>query len=66
METPVRRGRPKTPAAPVIVKWEYMTLSNERPVNKTDYNTFGSDGWELVAVYVRMDAVYAVFKREVV
>lgn len=68
MEAPVKRGRgrPKTPQPPVFVcKWEYMTLSSERPLNMADYTVFGADGWELVAVYVRMDAVHAVFKREV-
>ena len=69
METPVKRGRgrPKTPAAPPIARmWEYMTLSSERPLSKPDYDVFGLDGWELTSVYVRMDAVHAVFKREVV
>ena len=70
MEAPVAkrgRGRPKTPPAPPIARlWEYMTLSSERPLNTADYNLYGVDGWELVSVYVRMDAVHAVFKREVV
>ena len=47
-------------------QWEYMTLSSEQPLKIADYNIFGADGWELVTVYVRMDAVHAVFKREVV
>ncbi len=58
------RGRPKTP--PIARMWEYMTLSSERPLNTADYNRFGADDWELVSVYVRMDAVHAVFKREVI
>ena len=69
MEAPVKRGRgrPKTPAEPVIARlWEYKTLSSERPLETAGYNVFGHDGWELVSVYVRMDAVHAVFKREVV
>ena len=66
MEAPVKRGRGRPALPKVPRRWEYMTLSNERPVNKVDYNIFGADGWELVSVYVRMDAVYAVFKREVV
>ena len=70
METPVKRGRgrPKTPqalAAKIVSMWEYQTLSSERPLSKSDYDVFGADGWELVSVYVRMDAVHAVFKREV-
>ncbi len=71
MEAPVKRGpgRPKTP--PLIIsknrrQWEYMTLSSERVLSKADYDIYGADGWELVTVYVRMDAVHAVFKREVV
>ena len=47
-------------------RWEHMTLSSERPLSKPDYDVFGADGWELTSVYVRMDAVHAVFKREVV
>ncbi len=72
METPIvkrvrGRGKPKTPPNPVIARmWEYMTLSSERPLSKADYDVFGLDRWELVTVYVRMDAVHAVFKREVV
>ncbi len=69
METPIKRGRPKTPqalAAKIVRIWEYQTLSSERPLSVADYNVFGVDGWELVCVYVRMDAVHAVFKREVV
>ena len=69
MEAPVKRGRgrPKTPQAPPIARlWEYMTLSSEQPLKVSDFNIFGADGWELVGVYVRMDAVHAVFKREVV
>lgn len=46
-------------------RWEYMTLSSERPLTVNDFNQFGADGWELVSIYVRMDAVHAVFKREV-
>jgi len=68
-DTPIKRGRgrPKTPQPPVFVcKWEYITLVNERPLRTADYNEYGVDGWELVSVYVRMDAVHAVFKREVV
>ncbi len=69
MEAPVKRGRgrPKTPQAPPIARlWEYTTLSSERPLMTIEYNLRGADGWELVSVYVRMDAVHAVFKREVV
>ena len=68
MEAPVKRGRgrPKTPQAPIARRWEYQTLSSERPLSVADYNVFGADGWELVCVYVRMDAVHAVFKREVI
>ncbi len=70
MEAPVTRGRgrPKTPpqlANKIRRMWEYQTLSSERPLSVADYNVFGADGWELVGVYVRMDAVHAVFKREV-
>ncbi len=67
-EAPVsKRGRPKTPQPLMVVrKWQYITLSSERPLSMADYNEFGADGWELVSVYVRMDAVYAVFKREMI
>ena len=69
MEAPVKRGRgrPKTPQAPPVARlWEYMTLSDNYAIRQADYNLFGVDGWELVSVYVRMDAVHAVFKREVI
>lgn len=46
-------------------QWKYGTISGERPLTKADLDVFGADGWELVSVYVRMDAVHAVFKREV-
>ena len=59
-----KRGRP--PMTKTRRRWEYTTLSNERPLRTTDYDQYGGDGWELVSVYVRMDAVHAVFKREVV
>ena len=68
METPVKRGRgrPKTPQLPTIARlWEHQTLNSERPLSKADLDIFGVDGWELVSVYVRMDAVHAVFKREI-
>ena len=72
MEAPVKRGRGRPPHItdmPTLQKrwrqWEYQTLSSERPLNTADYNVFGADGWELVSVYVRMDAVHAVFKREI-
>ena len=45
--------------------WEYHTLSSEKPLLSADLNAYGVEGWELVSVYVRFDAVYAVFKREV-
>ena len=67
MEAPIKRGRgrPKTPHAPPVARlWEYMTLSSEQPLKVSDFNIYGVDGWELVSVYVRKDAVYAVFKRE--
>ena len=70
MEAPVvkrGRGRPKTlPNPPIARLWHYITISSERPLSTADYNEYGIDGWELVSVYVRMDAVHAVFKREVV
>ena len=72
METPIvkrvrGRGKPKTPPNPPIARmWEYTTLNSERPLMRIEYNVLGAEGWELVAVYVRMDAVHAVFKREVV
>ena len=67
-DTPVKRGRgrPKTPQAPIVRLWEHMTLSSEQPLKKSDLDAYGADGWELVDVYVRMDAVHAVFKREVI
>jgi len=46
-------------------RWEYTTLSSEQPIRASLYDDYGADGWELVSVYVRMDAVHAVFKREV-
>ena len=63
---PVKRGRGRPPASKPSRRWEYATLASERPLSTADYNEFGTDGWELVCVYVRMDAVHAVFKREVV
>ena len=65
---PKRRGRPpQQPVAPVKArKWEYTTLSAERPLTAAQFDVYGADGWELVNVYVRMDAVHAVFKREVI
>lgn len=45
-------------------RWEYTTLSAERPLTAAQFDDYGADGWELISVYVRMDAVHAVFKRE--
>ena len=69
-DTPVQRGRGR-PAVRVAAlvsrrRWEYTTLSAERPLTAAQFDAYGADGWELVSVYVRMDAVHAVFKREVV
>lgn len=47
-------------------RWEYTTFSSEQPIRSAQIDSYGADGWELVDVYVRMDAVHAVFKREVV
>mgnify|MGYP001568298337 CR=1 FL=1 len=71
MEAPVvKRGRPAKRIAPAAIvarrRWEYTTLSSERSIRAIEYDQYGADGWELVSVYVRMDAVHAVFKREVV
>ena len=66
-ETPVKRGRPKTPQPPVTARmWEYTQIIFPAAARPAELNVFGADGWELVNVYVRMDAVHAVFKREVV
>lgn len=65
MEAPVKRGRGRPPQIKPLRRWEYMTLSNDHPILEADFDIFGGDGWELVSVYVRMDAVHAVFKREV-
>lgn len=46
-------------------RWEYTTLSAERPLTATQFDSYGADGWELIGVYVWKDAVHAVFKREV-
>ena len=65
MEAPVKRGRGRPPQVKPQRIWHYITLSSEQPLNSADYNEYGVDGWELVSVYVRKDAVHAVFKREV-
>lgn len=46
-------------------RFEYTTLSADRPLTAAQLTDYGADGWELVTIYVRMDSVYAVFKREV-
>ncbi len=69
MSEPKRRGRPpSTPPAPKPARrqWEYTTLSGEQPLRASQYDAYGAEGWELVTVYVRIDSVYAVFKREIV
>jgi len=43
-------------------QWEYTVLSDEQPLKSTRLDVYGYEGWELVTVYVRLDAV---FKREV-
>lgn len=45
-------------------RYEYATLSSERPLTTADLDPFGAGGWVLVGIYVRFDAVHAVFKRE--
>ena len=58
-------GTITAPAPKPRRRWEYTTLSAERPLTAKQYEDYGADGWELVSVYVRMDTVHAVFKREV-
>ena len=53
---PVKTTRPR---------YEYTTLSAERPLTAAQFDDYGKDGWRVVGVYVRMDAVHVIFEREV-
>ena len=53
------------PARTLRHTWEYAMLFSERPMTETELNVYGADGWELVSIFVRFDAVHAVFKREI-
>lgn len=46
-------------------RYEYTTLSAERPLTAAQFDDYGADGWRVAGVYVRMDAVHVIFEREV-
>ncbi len=62
------RPRPSAPQpklAPARPRYEYTTLSAERPLTAAQLDSYGVDGWRVAGVYVRMDAVHVIFEREV-
>jgi hypothetical protein len=67
-----RKPQPFTDAPTIRIKappqrprYEYTTLSAERPLTAAQLDSYGVDGWRIVGVYVRMDAVHVIFEREV-
>ena len=45
-------------------QYEYTTLSSEQPIKAAQLDSYGVDGWRVVGVYVRFDAVHVIFERE--
>ena len=52
------------PIPPSRPRYEYTTLSAERPLTAAQLDSYGVDGWRVAGVYVRMDAVHVIFERE--
>ena len=66
---------PKNPVRPPMVyvekklKWEYKqivrNLKKEKPLDETELNTLGEEGWEMSGVAQHSNSIYFYFKRSV-
>ncbi len=56
--------RIKMPPLPTRPRYEYTTLSSEQPIKAAQLDSYGVDGWRVVGMYVRFDAVHVIFERE--
>ena len=64
---------PKKPVRPPMVyvekklKWEYKQLTRnlkkEKPLDETELNTLGAEGWEMSGVAQHPPTIYFYFKR---
>lgn len=51
------------------VKWEYKqiarNLENEKPLDETELNALGENGWEMTGIAQQQPVTYFYFKRQV-
>jgi hypothetical protein len=51
------------------VKWEYKqiirNLENEKPLDETELNALGKDGWEMTGIAQQPPMTYFYFKRQI-
>ena len=66
VQTPKPPLRLSNPIPIVRPRYEYTTLSAERPLTAAQLDSYGVDGWRVAGVYVRFDAVHVIFEREVI
>lgn len=52
-----------------LLKWEYKqvvrNLENEKPLEETELNALGADGWEMAGIAQQPPLTYYYFKRQV-
>ncbi len=63
-DAPVIRIKELPARASLRPRYEYTTLSSEQPIKAAQLDSYGVDGWRVVGVYVRFDAVHVIFERE--
>jgi len=51
------------------LKWEYKQIvrnfENEKPLDETELNALGEDGWELIGIAQQPPNTYFYFKRQI-
>jgi len=51
------------------LKWEYKQIvrnfENEKPLDETELNALGEDGWELTGIAQQPPNTYFYFKRQI-
>ena len=71
---PREPGQPASVRPPMIyvekqVKWEYKqivrNLENEKPLDETELNLLGKDGWEMIGIAQQSLMTYFYFKRQI-
>lgn len=71
---PHEPGQPEPIRPPMIyvekrLKWEYKqvirNLESEKPLDETELNALGEDGWELTGIVQQPPNTYFYFKRQI-